>query len=380
MVECIVNMIEKNSRLQKIFEGNIPKLETIDAQNKEKYAHNCENILGFVPLPVGIAGPLLIDGKYASGAYKIPLGTTEACLVASVHRGAKAIARADGCTTNVHHVGISRAPVFLVENPLTAEEYAQKMDPFFDAMNESLKKISQHTRLLRYEIVCEKKYVYVRLWFATGEAMGMNMATIATKHLADNFLENIVDGTLIATSSNWCSDKKACTSHTENGRKYSVDATVFLDAENLAALHVTAETLMHVYAAKIVGGSVLAGALCANAHHANIVAAFFAATGQDLAHTVEGSLGFTKMEAKNNGIEVHVHLPAIVCGTIGGGTKLPVQRQFINVIGLQHAPGEGSQSMEMAEVLAAGVLAGEISLLCAIAQQRLAKAHDDFRR
>jgi hydroxymethylglutaryl-CoA reductase (NADPH) len=380
VIEYILIIIDKNNRLQQIFGEKIPNIKYETSESLDVYAHNCENILGVVQIPVGVAGPLSIVGKYAQGEYVVPLATTEACLVASVHRGAKAIAKAGGSVTFVESVGISRAPVFLVEEIKSEEKYTELLDRVFDEMKDSLENISKHTKLLRHEVAVRENYVYVRLWSKTGEAMGMNMVTITAKYLSDRFLENILDGKLIATSSNWCSDKKPSYDNVKIGRKYQVTAKVVLNNEILKSLRVDGKGMMDVYYAKIKGGSELSGSLGHNAHHANIVAAVYAATGQDLAHTVEGSLGSTNLKMVKGGLEISVELPALVCGTVGGGIKLPLQSQFCNVIGLKKKPSTGVQSMELAEVIGAGVLAGEISLLAAIYEKRLASAHKEFRK
>ena len=453
--------------------------------------HNCENIVGGITVPLGVAGPVRINGQCAQGDYLVPLATTEACLVASVNRGAKWCRSLGEITTTLTHIGISRSPVLQVKKLESTDYYHQWLEQNRPNIQTIINTTSSHLQLKNWEIHTDPayNYLFICFYFDSADAMGMNMATIASRAICDQLLCPKLDATLIAVSSNWCSDKKPAQHTKEHGRGFSVTAEISFECENEKmcecannknpnALRLTPNSLSNLltaFHAKITTGSTLAGALGHNAHHANIIAALYLATGQDLAHVVEGSLGDTRLEnissnsnatneilefeltgteksklrdekcenekmcecannknpnerqeTRNNPVPLNkgeastshkkqeagglpskienrklttshlaprtsnleklpsltfsVHLPAILCGTIGGGTKLPHQSATLQqILKLKQPAGEGQQAKELAEIIAATVLCGELSLLKAITDQELAGAHARMR-
>ncbi len=366
-----------NERLEKIFGGKVPEVDLGAGLDLSQYARNCENVIGVVTLPVGVVGPLRTE---EGREYRLPLATTEACLVASVNRGAKVLRQAGGATVRVRHCGISRAPVYRLLKQMTEAEVRVWVAENEARLQAACETVSGHTRLLRTEVRVVEGNLHMRHWFDTGEAMGMNMATIATKAMAEQVVETGLPVRLVAVSSNWCSDKKPSETIRVEGRKYQVEVGVTVTDEILrAVLHCGAEELQHVAVAKLEQGSALAGMTATNSHHANIIAGVYAALGQDLAHIVAGSQGVTKVEATPAGLRVGVELPAVVVGVLGGGTRLPLQGQYQSLIGLTAPMGHGERTAELAGVVGLGVLAGEISLLGALAAKGLAGAHEKFR-
>lgn len=350
----------------------------------ESAQQNIENMLGAIQIPLGVAGQIPIKGDWAQGEYVIPMATTEACLVASVNRGVKILRENGGCIVKTKKIGISRAPVLRVKKVCDIKYYQQFLRDYVPEMQAIVRSKSQHLKLLEalpsIDPVTQELYIHFR--FDSCDAMGMNMATIATKAICNDCLEPHLDAQLIAISSNLCSDKKPAAIHTQIGRGYHVQAQVDLKITDIEKIfHCDADAFIQVYESKLVRGSKRAGSIAQNAHHANIVAAIFAATGQDLAHVVEGSHGKTEMQRMGDQVRVLITMPALVCGTVGGGTKVAGQRHVIDqVMGLKQPAGEGAQAAEFAEVVAAATLAGEISLLGAIAAQNLAEVHDRFRK
>ncbi|MEM3033848.1 MAG: 3-hydroxy-3-methylglutaryl-CoA reductase, partial [Nitrososphaerota archaeon] len=142
-------------------------------------------------------------------------------------------------------------------------------------------------------------------------------------------------------------------------------------------LKTTPEAMEKVALTKLYLGSARAGVLGGfNAHAANIIAAVFLATGQDAAQVVESSLCLTMVEALEDGVYVSVTLPSLEVGTVGGGTWLPAQRTALELMGVSGAGDPpGTNALKMAEIVAATVLAGEVSLIAALAAHHLAKAH-----
>jgi hydroxymethylglutaryl-CoA reductase (NADPH) len=216
--------------------------------------------------------------------------------------------------------------------------------------------------------------MFIRFSFDTQDAMGMNMVTIATQRM----VEEIEKGTgipCLAVAGNFDIDKKPAWLNFIENRGHKAYAEVIVSEETCKSiLKITPEHLFEVWLGKCVYGSIMSGSLGFNAHYANIVAAFFAATGQDLAHVVEGSMGVTSAKVLKNGdLYFAVYMPAIMIGTVGGGTKLKTQTEARNIIGVHTA-------QELTEVLVAAVLAGELSLLASIAEGSLAKVHERMGR
>lgn len=339
---------------------------------------NIEQAIGVVTIPLGIAGPLVIRGKWARGEYWVPLATTEGALVASLNRGMKAIRLCGGAAAAAEEAGITRSPVFRVRNLGEAkrlQEWVEKNKPKLKAAAAAA---SRHLQLVNLSIKQVGRSVFIRLEFDTEEAMGMNMVTIASEALV-RIIEAETGCRCVSVSSNYCTDKKAAGVNFILGRGKRVRAEVELSEKVISeVLKTNGEDLWEVYFRKICVGSAVGGLMGANGHYANGVAAVFAATGQDLAHIGEGSLGVTTMEKGENGLYVSVYLPDLVVGTVGGGTGLPGQKTALGIMGL----GEGKKggAKELAEIIGGVVLAGEISLLAALASGDLAKAHQRLGR
>ena len=202
----------------------------------------------------------------------------------------------------------------------------------------------------------------------------MNMITIATDSI-NRLIETKTKIKCLSVSGNFCIDKKPAWLNFISGRGKRVWAEVILKKEVVKeVLKTTPESFFEVWLAKCMIGSAMSGSLGFNAHFANIVAAFFASTGQDLAHVVEGSMGVTTAKILDNGdLYVSVYLPSVMLGIVGGGTKLKIKQEALSIIGAK-------TSEELAEVFIAAVLAGEISLLSSLEEGTLAKAHEKLGR
>ncbi len=340
------------------------------------YKPYCENVIGTVQIPLGLAGPLPLKGEFWNGEYQIPLATTEACLVASVNRGAKALRFSGGTDVEVELIGVSRAPVFKLKHAISAEVAEALLRKNEEKMREIIAKGSEYLELLNFEIHIVDDLLFVRFFFDSKDAMGMNMTTFASDQIAQKLICPLLNTELVSLSSNFCSDKKPCRDHRDMGRGFRARARAQLSAQILKeVLKTSAEKMMEVYRAKLVEGSMLAGAQAQNAHHANVVAALFAATGQDLAHVVEGSMGSTHLRRTGDDLEISIEVPALLCGVVGGGTDLPSFQKVLSLIGLHESSIPGQKNKEFAGVIAGAVLAGELSLLACLAENQLAQTH-----
>ena len=344
---------------------------------------NIENPIGAVQVPVGVAGPLLVRGDYARGRYYVPLATTEGALVASVNRGCKAVTESGGVKAKIVRDGMSRAPVFWTPSIEEAVRLAEWVMENFDRIKDEAEATTRHGRLVEIKPYIAGNNVWLRFTFQTGDAMGMNMVTIATDRACKYIEENYGRAKCISLSGNMCADKKPALINALEGRGKTViaEATVKRDVvEEL--LKTTPEAVVEVNNRKNLLGSARAGSLSFNAHYANIIAAIFIATGQDVAQVVESSMGYTWAEITSDGdLYITVTLPSLEVGTVGGGTRLPTQRELLSMLGVQGGGDPpGTNARRFAEIVAATVLSGELNLLAAQAAGHLAEAHKRLGR
>jgi len=342
---------------------------------------NIENMVGAVQVPVGVAGPVPVDGEATSGEHYLPLATTEGGLVAGINRGCSALAAAGGATARVIESGMTRAPVFRVGGVAAAQALVEWVDDAEDRLREAAESTTSHGELERVDPYVVGDSVFLRFVYDTKDAMGMNMATIATEAAA-GVVEDETDAELVALSGNLCSDKKPAAVNAVEGRGHTVAADALVpgdvvrerfDADPAAVAEVNARKNFH--------GSAKAGSLGFNAHVANAVGAAFLATGQDEAQVVEGSNAITTASVRDGDLYVSVTLASLPVGTVGGGTGLPTQGEALELLGIRGGGDPpGTNADALAEVVATAALAGELNLLGALAADHLASAHADLGR
>jgi len=340
----------------------------------------CENVIGYMPLPVGLAGPLNIDGE----DYYIPMATTEGVLVASTSRGAKAINAGGGVITILTGDGMTRGPVVqfpsvhragTAKNWIDSEEGQKLIKKAFDST-------SRFARLQTIKVAIAGTYLYIRFKTVTGDAMGMNMISKGVEH-ALSVMQNecgFDDMDIISVSGNYCTDKKPAAINWIDGRGKSVVAESVIPAQVVKnVLKCGVDDLIALNTAKNYIGSAMAGSVGGfNAHAANIVTAVFLATGQDPAQNVESSNCITVMTKTPEGhLNISVSMPSIEVGTIGGGTILEPQGAMLDLLGVRgaHQTNPGDNARRLARIVAAAVLAGELSLNSALTAGHLVKSH-----
>jgi len=362
---------ERNEFLQETLSLSLQSLlsTTIDIEEKV----HCENHIGSVTIPLGVAGPFLIKGEEINGKYFIPLATTEGALVASINRGAKACFE-NGIITSVQRVGVTRGPVLKANMLVNAVKIEKWIWEHMSELALKAQETSTHIRLMDIVVKRIGLYVFLRCSFDTDQAMGMNMATIATQRLIE-FISAKTKAAIITVAGNFDIDKKPAWLNSIYGRGFIVNAEAVIKKETVSTvLKCTPKQIEQIWKAKCMIGSAISGSIGFNAHHANIVAAIYAATGQDLAHVVEGSLGMTMIEIMDDGsLYISVNLPSIMVGTIGGGTQLKTQTEARSITGTK-------TSAALAEIIGAGVLAGELSLLSSLSEGTLASSHKKLGR
>ncbi|XP_057975590.1 3-hydroxy-3-methylglutaryl-coenzyme A reductase 1 [Malania oleifera] len=344
----------------------------------------CEMPVGYIQIPVGIAGPLLLDGF----EYSVPMATTEGCLVASTNRGCKAIYASGGATSVLMRDGMTRAPVVRFGTAKRASELKFFLeDPVnFDTLVVVFNRSSRFARLQSIQCSIAGKNLYIRFRCSTGDAMGMNMVSKGVHNVLEFLQSDFPDMDVIGISGNYCSDKKPAAVNWIEGRGKSVVCEAIIKEEIVSkVLKTNVAALVELNMLKNLTGSAVAGALGGfNAHASNIVSAVFIATGQDPAQNIESSHCITMMEAVNDGKDLHISvtMPSIEVGTVGGGTQLASQSACLNLLGVKGASKEspGSNSRVLATIVAGSVLAGELSLMSAIAAGQLVKSHMKYNR
>ncbi|MCI5867881.1 MAG: hydroxymethylglutaryl-CoA reductase (NADPH) [Methanosphaera sp.] len=339
---------------------------------------NIENPIGTVQIPVGVVGPLVVncDDDEDINTY-VPMATTEGALLASVNRGCSAIRKAGGCNVSILANQMTRAPVIKTKSTKDAAKLKRWINEHFNEIKKVAETTTSHGKLLKIDpIAIVGRYAYPRFVYDSGDSMGMNMVTIATEKALE-FIEGENDIDVIALSGNFCVDKKPAAVNMIEGRGKSVVAEVVIPKEIVEkTLKTTTEEIVEVNYSKNLLGSAIAGSYGYNAHFANMVAALFIATGQDPAHVTEASLGITTAENDDGDLYFSVTLPDLPVATVGGGTRLETASESLNLIG-----AKGSGKVErFASIVAGIVLAGELSLIGALAAGHLASAHQKLGR
>jgi hydroxymethylglutaryl-CoA reductase (NADPH) len=353
----------------------------LDVQTLDALAHyrgSIENCIGALRTPVGLAGPLRIEGAHAHGDYYLPLATTEAALVASYSRGAQLISEAGGCTALVLAEGIGRSPGFAFASLREAARFAEWALGQRLVFNGCVAATTSHGRLKELRAVIEGNHVYLHLDFTTGDAAGQNMVTLATEAICAYILaESPTQPDYWFLEANYSGDKKASARSFVGVRGRRVTAEATIPAELVRRrLRTTPERMADYFRMGALGG-VLSGTLGAQGHYANGLAALYLATGQDVACVAESAVGVTRMEVTTAGdLYAAVTLPSIIVGTVGGGTSLPGQRACLELMGLA-GPGHAAA---LAEVCAGLCLAGELSLIGALCAGHFASAHRKLAR
>ena len=340
-------------------------------------AKNIENPIGTIQIPIGVAGPLKINGEHAKDEFFVPLATSEGALVASINRGCSAITASGGVNARVIGDKMTRAPAIKTESVVEAVKVKQWFEDKFDELKEIAESTTRHGKLVKINpIIIVGNYVYPRFVYSTGDSMGMNMVTIATEKVLTKLYDDLGVHAL-ALSGNLCVDKKPAAINIVEGRGKTVVADIIIpEAIVRAKLKTTAKAIEEVNIAKNLIGSAAAGSMAFNAHFANMIGAIFLATGQDEAHVVEGSLGITTAEDRDGDLYFSVNMPDLPVATIGGGTRLETANEGLKII---DCAGTGKVN-KFAEIVISTVLAGELSLVAAISAGHLAKAHQELGR
>jgi hydroxymethylglutaryl-CoA reductase (NADPH) len=337
-----------------------------------------ENYIGMAQVPIGVAGPLLINGAFANGSFYLPLATTEGALVASYNRGMKACLQSGGITVACLTELFQRSPIFKFENIFTVGRFIVWVDKNIEEFKKIVGQVSRYAKLLDVKTNFEGNSIILTFEYSTGDASGQNMVTICTEaicqYIIGNFAPQPVEWYI---ESNFSGDKKATALSFTNVRGKKVTAEITLKKEIIKEVLKSDADRIYKYWRTSTLATIQSGALGAQGHIANGLTALFIACGQDVACIAESSVGLTRMELTKNGdLYVALTLPSLVVGTVGGGTNLPTQRDCLDMIDCRG----NNKAKKFAEVCTALAIAGEISVASALSANQFTSANKKLGR
>jgi hydroxymethylglutaryl-CoA reductase (NADPH) len=373
----------RQQRLRWIRSASSAPLGTLDqiGLDATRLRGNIENLVASVEIPVGLAGPLLFDGSSVQGQITAPLATTEGALVASATRGARAITRGGGVRTQVLGQRMSRAPLYEFDDVRAAARFGRWIESHLAQIREQVATVSGHAHLVEVWPLQIGRVVHVRFSYETADAAGQNMTTACTWQACRWINEqlSLLSGlqprqALIEGYSS--GDKKVNYLSLLAGRGTRVTAECFLDRRTVeAVLKTTPQALAEGFHRGVLSAA-HTGMIGTSINAANLVAAIFTATGQDIGCVHESSVAFFSVDAIEDGLYASTLLPALIVGTVGGGTSLPNQRNFLEMIGCA-----GSGRIErFAEIVAGFALALDLSTMAAVIGGQFANAHERLGR
>lgn len=343
--------------------------------DSEEMRGNIENPIGVAQVPLGVAGPVLVQGQNANGLFYVPMATSEGALIRSYERGMVTLTRAGGVQAAVLEDENQITPVFFFDDVERACAFREWTELNLPKMQTAAATTTRHGKLKNLKCYQVGRQVLVNFGFSTGDAQGMNMMAKATDAVC-RWIKEHYPGCDFQIFSGMCSEKRASGFVMTRGKGKRVTAGALLPREVLQMyLRVTPEQMLRVWQSTVVG-HLQAGSLGYNGHFANGLAAIFIATGQDVANVVNSACGITSFEIHPAGLYVSVTLPALSVATVGGGTALPTQREALEIMDCY---GSG-RARKLAEIVAAALLGGEISMGGAIATGEFVEAHERYGR
>ena len=328
-------------------------------------------------MPIGLAGPLLVNGEHAQGEFYVPMATAEGTLVASYNRGMRLLHEAGGVTTTIVADHMQRAPAFLFHSAREARDFDRWLGDAFDDVKTAAEATTSTGRLQEIERYSAGRILYTRFNYTTGDAAGQNLTGKATQAACRWILSQRPEVEQFFLESNFATDKKSSQVNMLRTRGKKVIAEAVIPNELFRRVMRSDSSLM--YRARQVSnlGGFMSGVNNNGAHSANGITALFIATGQDVANVAESSAAYVYAELRDNGDYYYsITIPSLIVATYGGGTGLPTQRECLEVLDCY---GSGKVG-KLAEIVAATVLCGELSLGSAIVAEEWVEAHDLYGR
>ncbi len=371
--------IKTRQQFIKDFTGMEPKHITNFSFDPHTVQGNCEHFVGVAQIPLGVAGPIVINGEYANGEFLVPMATSEGTLVASYNRGIKVLNLSGGAKCTVQRDAMQRAPVFVFDDARAARDFVDWVKMNFIKIAEEAESTSSVARLQYIDPYLSNKFAFLRFNYSTGDAAGQNMVGRATfaacSWILDHYKENPIRHFYL--ESNFATDKKASQVNIMRTRGKRVTAEITLKRDVLIQhMRVAPENLAYHYGIANIG-AFMSGANNNGLHSANAITAMFIATGQDVANVAESSAGIVYCEiTPEKDLYFSITIPSLIIATYGGGTGLATQRECLEMLDCYGK----DKVMKLAEIIAGVVLAGEISLASAISSSDWVSSHEQYGR
>ncbi|NQY02750.1 MAG: hydroxymethylglutaryl-CoA reductase [Halieaceae bacterium] len=325
----------------------------------EVMSGNIENLFGVAQIPIGIAGPLLIDGEHATGEFFVPMATVEGTMLASYNRGMKVIRESGGVITTVSAESMQRAPVFVFRNARDARDFQLWLRDNFEAIKAQAESTTSVGKLIEIENYHAHNMIFTRFDYSTGDAAGQNMTSRATFFACEWIRKQYPALSHYLLSGNFDTEKKTSSVNMLKGRGRRVTAEITIPRQVMIDnLRITPEQ-MHYGQGISTMSAFLSSSSNNAAHPANGLAALYLATGQDIANIGESNQCTTYNKVTRAGdYYFSITLPALILATYGGGTNLPTQRECLEIMDCYGA----GKALKLAEIAAALTVAGELSL------------------
>ncbi|MFI1236263.1 hydroxymethylglutaryl-CoA reductase [Nocardia salmonicida] len=342
------------------------------------------NDMSYAAVPMQWVGPVRITGNVVDDAVDVPLATYETPLWPSVGRGARISTLAEkGIVATLIDERMTRSILLEADDAYTAYTTVQQLEGRMAELQEVVSGSSRFARLIDLHHQIAGNLLFLRFEFTTGDASGHNMATLASDHLMDHILSTMPGVRYGSISGNYCTDKKATAVNGILGRGKNVITELLIPRDVVEQrLHTTAAQVVQLNIRKNLIGTLLAGGIrSANAHYANMLLAFYLATGQDAANIVEGSQGITHAEDRDGDLYFSCTLPNLIVGTVGNGKHASFVDENLERLGCREDRQPGENARRLAVIGAATVLCGELSLMAAQTNRgELMRAHTQFER
>lgn len=348
----------------------------MSSEDPKNLQGNIENFIGMTQVPIGIAGPLKINGEYAKGDFYIPLATTEGALVYTYTIGMQVLTMAGGVSAKVKRDETHISPLFTFNSAEQADQFCQWLEANFVLIKKHAEQTTKHGLLLKLEPLVYDKNVTVKFCYSTADAMGLNMINFATE-AACKFIVPIIKPERFYMRSNFSSVKKVSSHNYSSGMGKTVISEATVPAEIIKRIFEVTPSEIVTYFNSAILSAVHAGMVGNNGHVANGLTALFIACGQDVASIVDSHIGITNFEVTKEGdLYASLKLPNLVIGTVGGGTDLGTQRECLEMIGC-HGTGKVKK---FAEIIGALSLAGELTVCANVANGKFVDAHKTYGR
>jgi hydroxymethylglutaryl-CoA reductase (NADPH) len=343
----------------------------------QKLTNNLENFIGVAQIPVGLAGPLKVNGQYASGEFYVPLATTEGTLVASYNRGMRLTHLCGGVTTTIVDEAMQRAPVFTFASAREAQAFGQWLRDNFEEIKARAEATDPFCTMKNIEQYAVGNMIFTRFNYITGDAAGQNMVGKATFTVCEWIQGTYKDLKGYMLSGNIDTDKKHSFMNSLHTRGKRVIAEVTIPGEAITSMSTIPPSDLLRWRNVANTGAILAGSNNNGQHSANGITAMFIACGMDVANVAESSAALLYADLlPGNNYYYSLTIPALIVGTFGGGTALPTQTECRRILGCEGK----DKARKLSEIIAATALCGELSLMAAILGKHWVSAHEQYGR